>query len=71
MLALVTVLPFSLKIRFIYFEDAKYLCEDKPVSTVTAGKNWLSVGSQDGYVYILNLNGLEVSYHEISILYNT
>lgn len=44
-------------------KDAKYLCEDKPVSTVQAGKNWLSVGSQDGYVYILKLNGLEVSYH--------
>lgn len=40
----------------------KYLCEDKQISTVSAGKKWLSVGSQDGWVYILKLNGLEVRY---------
>lgn len=57
-----------MKFLFIFSEDAKYLCEDKPISTVSAGKNWLSVGSQDGYVYILNLNGLEVSYHQILIV---
>lgn len=56
------------KIKKIFIFSTKdapqHLCEDKPISTVSAGKNWLSVGSQDGYVYILKLNGLEVSCYE-------
>lgn len=53
---------FFSNLRFVWPTDVKYLCKDKPISTVTAGKKWLSVGSQDGYVYLLDLNGLEVRW---------
>ncbi|XP_037035514.1 protein rigor mortis [Bradysia coprophila] len=55
----------SSKTKLVYFPDkdkvVKYLCEDKQISTVVAGKKWLCVGSQDGSVYILKLNGLEIT----------
>lgn len=62
MLRLTDSFELNFFVSFI-FADAKHLCEDKPISTVSAGKKWLSVGSQDGFVYILNLNGLEVRYN--------
>ncbi|KAJ6642190.1 Protein rigor mortis, partial [Pseudolycoriella hygida] len=58
------ILFASSKTKLVYFpekdKDPKYLCEDKPISTVSAGKNWLGLGSHDGYIYILTLNGLEI-----------